>query len=89
MSNWSRCPTLAAAKFERPLIDDLEWTLEQCSASLNDSGPVMAEKAILKGTHPLLGMEITPNKDNSTGTHLQSCHPNTPMSKAPRWRGQL
>jgi hypothetical protein len=50
---------------------------------------VMAEKAILKGTHPLLGMEITPNKDNSTGTHLQSCHPNTPMSKAPRWRGRL
>jgi hypothetical protein len=54
----------AAAKFERPLMDDLERTLEQCSTSLNDSGPVMTEKVFLKGTHPLLGMEIIPDKDN-------------------------
>jgi hypothetical protein len=83
--------TPAAAKFERPLINNLERTppAEQCSASLNNSGPVMAEKVILKGTHPLLEMEITPDKDNPTQMHLQSCHPNTPMSKVPRWRGRL
>jgi hypothetical protein len=81
--------TAAAAKFERPLIDDLKQTLEQCSVSLDDSGPMISEKVILKGTHPLLGMGILPDKDNPTRMYLQNCNPNTPMSMIPRWRSRL
>jgi hypothetical protein len=44
----------ATAKFERPADEDLIKTLEQCSVSLNDSGPVTSTNVILKGTHPLL-----------------------------------
>jgi hypothetical protein len=69
----------AAAKFERPTDDDLIQTLEQCSISLNDTGPLMSEKVILKGTHPLLGMNILPDADDPTRMHLQNCAQSTPM----------
>ena len=48
----------AAAKSERPTDEDLK-ALEQCSISLNYSGPIISGNVILKGTqHPLLGMSI-------------------------------
>jgi hypothetical protein len=78
--------TAAAATFERPLIDDLQKTLEQCNMSLTDAGPTILEKVILKGTHPLLWMTILPDKDNPNRLYLQSCNPNTPMSTIPQWR---
>ena len=79
----------AAAKFERPADADLIKTLEQFNISMNDSGPVITTKVILKGTHPLLGMNITPDNDDPTRLYLTNCAPSTPMSTVPKWRSRL
>jgi hypothetical protein len=56
--------TAAAAKLE--LVpsreQDLNHTLEQYNTSLDDWGPLISERILLKGTHPLLGMGIIADK---------------------------
>jgi hypothetical protein len=79
----------AVAKFERPEDKDLIKTLEQSNIYLNDSGPVTSESVILKGTHPLLGMNIIPDTDDPTRPCLTNWTQSTPMSATPRWRSRL
>jgi hypothetical protein len=79
----------AAAKFERPREQDLSEVLEQHNISLDDSGTLISETVILKGTHPLLGMGLLPDKDNESCIYLQTVTPNTPMSIIPRWRSRF
>jgi hypothetical protein len=81
--------TAAAAKFERPREQDLKQAPEQYNIYLDDSGPLISEKVILKGTHPLLGMGIITDKDNPSRLYLQNCMPSAPMSLIPRWRSHL
>jgi hypothetical protein len=81
--------TAAAAKFERPAGQDLNKALEQYSISLDDSGPLISEKVLLKGTHPLLGMGVLVDKDNPNRLYLQNCTPSTPMANIPRWRSRF
>jgi hypothetical protein len=69
--------TAAAAKFERPNEAELNQALEQYNVSLDDSGPIISERVLLKGTHPLLGMGILIDKDNPNRMYLQTCTPNT------------
>jgi hypothetical protein len=57
--------------------------------SLDDAGPVISERVLLRGTHPLLGMGITADKDNPNRLYLQNCTPSTPMALIPRWRSHL
>ena len=79
----------AAAKFERPPEPDLNKALEQFNISLNDAGPTLNEKVLLKGTHPLLGMGILVDKDNPNRLHLKNCTPSTLMANIPKWRSRL
>jgi hypothetical protein len=81
--------TAAAAKFERPNEAELNQALEQYNVSLDNSGPIISERVLLKGTHPLLGMGILPDKDNPTRMYFQTCMPNTPMASIPCWRSRL
>jgi hypothetical protein len=81
--------TASAAKFERPTEQDLNQALEQYNISLDDSGPTVSERVILKGTHPLLGMDLKVDKDNPSRVYLQNCTPSTPMARIPKWRSRL